>query len=257
MLAQLLLYAGAALLVGGVAVRHLVTPVSPRLRWLPTGLLLLVAGAVWKTQGVLRELDMLNLTDTLDFLTRVPSGRAALLLVIGACVLLAAHLSRFSRLTELGAAALTLWGLAGLGHGATHGAFVRFVHVLHGGAMSVWVVGVATLLLIRPRQVEALKRFSPVAAGCVGVLISSGLIMTSSHTGSFLRLPDTLYGQRLILKLLVFGVVLGMAFVVRRALMGQARASRGLGLEFFLLLVILWLTSSLVGLAPPSHGSLP
>lgn len=67
MLAQLLLYAGSALLVGGVAVRHLVTPGSPRLRWLPTGLLLLVAGAVWKTQAVLRELDMLNLTDTLGF----------------------------------------------------------------------------------------------------------------------------------------------------------------------------------------------
>lgn len=251
MLPALLLYLGAALLVGGLVMRHLTG--APRLRWPALGLGFLVAGAAGKTYGVLRELDMLNFTDTLDFLTRVPAGQAVLILLMGGCLLLAVHLSRFSRLTELGAAGLTLWGLAGLGHGAMHGDFVRFLHVLHAGAMSVWLAGVGTLISVNSRPERSLLRFSRLAGWCVMVIAVTGGMMTLNHAGSPVDLPESVYGQRLMLKVSLFTCVLGLAFVARSAALRSNQLSRAIIAEFILLVGVLLLTSSLTGLAPPSH----
>lgn len=253
MTAKLLLYLGTMLLIGGVAARQIVTPVHPRVRQLLLGLLLLSMGACWSVYGVLAQLEMLNITDTLDYLTRVQAGRAVLIMLIGACLLLAAHLSRFSRLTEIGAAGLALWGLAGIGHGATHGDWVRFLHTLHAGAMSVWLGGVLALFTFPGKASKEAARSSRVALACVLTLALTGSVMALNHAGRLLALPETDYGRTLLLKVAVFAVTLLTALVVRAALHRNQSARAALLVEVLLLVLVLILTSSLSQLPPPSH----
>lgn len=251
---KFLLYLGVMLLLGGVAARHLFRLGRPGVGLLLLGLGLLGVGAALGVYGVLTELDMLNPGDTLDYLTRVAAGRAALTLLLGGCLLLAAHLSQFSRLTEVGAAGLLLWGLAGVGHGAVHGEFVRFLHLLHAGAMSVWLAGVLTLLSPGlPEREPLFRRFSPVALACVATLVLTGVPMALNHAGSLLTLPESGYGRLLLLKLAVFAGALLAALALRTMRAGRQNWRAALLLESLLLLLVLVLTAQLTQLPPPSH----
>ena len=129
MIAKALLYLGAALLLGSAAVRQLLWPL--RLRWLGVGYTLLGLGAALSVGQTLAALGALTLPDLARYLLDIAAGRATLWLLLGATLLLASEVSRFSRLTSLGAAALAAWGLAGIGHGAVHGPFIRLLHALH------------------------------------------------------------------------------------------------------------------------------
>ena len=155
-------------------------------------------------------------------------------------------------MTVLGAAALTLWGAAGLGHGATHGEAVRLLHAAHAGAMALWVVGV-TGLVRRPDAVAA-ARFSPWALGCVLTLAVTGSVLMLSHAGSPLTLLESAYGRALALKLALFAAALGAVLAVRRALHRQGRVRLALGAEAALLLGVLAVTAALSGLEPPPHS---
>ncbi|WP_192930745.1 CopD family protein [Deinococcus sp. AJ005] len=255
LLPNLLLYLGAALLVGGAFARRLLTPGHPGLVWLGAGLALLILGGGLGVYTTLAALGFTAPADILDYLTGTVAGRAVLIVWIGALVLLAAEIADLTWLATLGASGVLLWGLAGIGHGASHGQLVYVLHTLHGGAMCLWVGGVFALLTRRGATAALARRFTPYALGSVLVLGVSGVWMSLEHAGNLLQLPASGYGRTLLLKVALVGLALLAAIVVRRAFaVGQGVRPR-LAAEALTLLAVLGVTASLSGQAPPTHGS--
>lgn len=249
---RLLLFVGAALLWGGVAGRHLMGVGGLRLRHLGLGWLLLFVGTGLSAALPLREVGLLTLPDLLDYLTGVEAGRAALLTLLGATLLLAAEVQRLPLLVLTGLALASAWGMAGIGHGGIHGANVRGLHALHALSMAMWVGGLLTLWPLLPAQrLAAARHFSPLALTCVGLLTLTGLGMGLNHLPSLSNLQETSYGQTLLLKLLAFVGVLAAAGWVRRSLTRERLAT--LWPELLLLALVLLLTARLGGL-PLAHG---
>ncbi|CAM3275341.1 Copper resistance protein D domain-containing protein [Deinococcus saxicola] len=255
LLPRLLLYLGAALLVGGVAARRLLTPGHPGLAWPGAGLVLLVLGGGLGVYTTLAALGFTAPADILDYLTGTVAGRAVLILWIGGLVVLAAETAQLSWLAALGACGVLLWGLAGIGHGALHGQFVHVLHTLHGGAMCLWVGGVFALLTRRGATAVLARRFTPYALGSVLVLGVSGVWMSLEHAGNLLQLATSGYGRTLLLKLALVALALGAAVIVRRAFsVGQGVRPR-LAAEALTLLAVLGVTASLSGQSPPQHST--
>ncbi|WP_281416179.1 CopD family protein [Deinococcus aestuarii] len=249
--AALLGFLGTLLLLGGVLARHSLTPGHPRRRWPALGLALLGLGAALEVGWTLAGLGFLT-GDALAYLTGTAPGRAALTGVVGGALLLAAERLAWPAPLLLPAAAL-LWGLAGTGHGATHGPGVRLLTALHAGAMSVWLGGVFALLT-HPAPTAALaRRFTPVALACVGLLALSGAALTLTHAGPPPGLPESGYGRTLLLKLAVFAAALLAAGLVRGAFAGRGPPRAALALEAGLLLGVLAVTAALGTTAPPSR----
>lgn len=251
-MSRLLLFLGLALLLGGATARALFGTV-PRLRTLVVGLGLLFVGAALSVYLPLAELGAFSGENLLGYLTVVGAGRATLLLLLAATLLLLATLHRLPGPVLLGLAGTALWGMSGIGHGGSHGQWVRGLHALHAGAMALWLGGLWALLSIAPSdRLTALRRFSPLAAGCLTVIVLTGTGMSLSHVPALALLTQTEYGQTLLLKLLAFGVALPVAASVRRSLAGGGPRRR-LWLEFGVLLLVLLLTARLGGL-PLVHG---
>lgn len=253
-MAKFLLYVGAFLLIGGASSRAWLTPQHPRLRWLGLGLLLLALGASLNVFYTLQALDALSPTDIFNYLTRIEAGRSTLLMLLGSCVLLAVELSGLSWLALLGAAGITLWGMAGIGHGASHGDWVRVLHTLHAGAMCVWLNGVLALWTFKSAGPADARRFTPVALLCVFTLVLSGIIITLNHAGNLLQLPQTEYGRALLLKLAIFALGLLASVLVRRSFAAGKNIRAHLLAELVLLTAVLGVTSQLTQLEPPTHS---
>ncbi len=252
-LPPLLLSLGAALLVGGAAARHLLTPGHPRLRWLAAGLLLLVLGGGWGVGLTLTALGFTAPADVLDYLTATAPGRAVTLMWTGAFVLLAAEVAGLLGLAVLGASGVLLWGLAGIGHGATHGDPVRALHALHAGAMCLWLGGVFALWTRRGAGAALARRFTPYALGSVLTLAVSGVFMSAAHVGSVSVLLASPYGRTLLLKLGLVTLTLLAAATVRRAFARDHGIRRHLGAEVLMLTLVLGVTAALSVQPPPTH----
>lgn len=247
-------FLGLTLLLGGVLTRRWLTPGTPPLWMVGLGTVLLVLG--WGGQAAL-TLSVLGMTaapDVLAYLTDTGTGRSLLLGWMGAALLLAAELSRWPRGLALACAALTLWGAAGLGHGAGHGAGVRLLHAVHAGAMAVWLGGVLALLLSRPATAAQARRFTPAALGSVAVLAGTGLLMAGEHLSSLAEWTATPYGRTLLLKLGLVGLTLLAAVRVRRRFAREVGVRGALAREALLLLAVVGVTAALTTQAPPTHA---
>ncbi|AWN23251.1 hypothetical protein DKM44_08445 [Deinococcus irradiatisoli] len=251
-LGKCLTYTGLALLLGGALMRRTRLAELP-LGWLVAGFAALLLGAVSATGSVLLALGFSAPGDLADYLTTTRAGRATLLHLMGAALLLAAELQErrqpaWRALALLGGA-LALWGLAGAGHAAERGPFWTLLDALHAGAAAVWVGGVLALLRSRPTPATT-HRFSGVALGCLTVLALSGAAATLAG----LPLPllwsalwGSSWGLLLLLKLGLIGAALLAAVWVRRALHGRVRAAKlhPLWLESALLLGVLGASGAL------------
>lgn len=159
-----------------------------------------------------------------------------------------------------------LWGLMAAafgiavaygGHGSTGkvptgGVVLTIVHV---GAMSVWFGGLAALVrgLTATDGDEArlvARRFSSVATIAVVVLVLTGGTQAVRQLDALGDVWHTDYGRALIVKLLVVGVVLGVAMLSRRALARSGRLLELVGAEVLLALGILAATGWLSGSTP-------
>lgn len=246
-------FAGVALLLGGALARRWLTPGHPPTRFLGAGLALLLLG--WLGQAVLTlgALGFTAPTDLLDYLSGTSTGRAMLGGLIGALLLLAAELGSRPRWPVLAAALLLAWGVAGTGHGAGHGAWVRGLHAAHLLAMSVWVGGVLAIVTTRPLTVALARRFTPAALGSVAVLAGTGLLMAGEHLRSPAQWTGTLYGQTLLVKVNLVALALGAAILVRRAFAARSPQARvALAREALLLVTVLGTTAVLSTLPPPA-----
>ena len=169
----------------------------------------------------------------------------------------------------LSSLAWTGHGAAGEGNAGTIQMIGDLVHLLAAGAWLGALFGLGTMLWSdnEPAKLHrALDKFASVGTIIVAAVVASGLVngfyvVGSSHIGS---LPFTLYGQLLLIKLALFGAMLGFAAMNRFRLtpaFGNAqdreadrplRALRqSLLLETGAAMVILGLVAWLGTLAPP------
>lgn len=208
--------------------------------------------------------------------------RMVMLAAAGAAAVLAAD-----RAWSLGlimvAAAVALATLAWTGHGAMNDGVLGWAHlgadILHLVSAGAWVGALLGLLLLLTRPVErvdaahlqltyrALHGFGTVGTVVVGTVVVTGLINTWVLIGpaQFTVIGSNLYGRLLIVKLVLFLCILGLAALNRyrltpafensiaredhRGALLALRAS--LGLETGCVVVILGLVSLLGTLAPP------
>lgn len=256
-LIKLLLYIGLLLLLGGTIARHILTPHFPPRRILIIGFCLLVFGATLSVWWPLYQFGYTNPEEILEYLTGITAGRAALSVIMGGCVLLAAELSSLSWLAFIGAGAITLWGVAGIGHGASHGEQIRSLHTMHALSMTVWLGGILALLLSKASNQEyEMKRwrlFSPIALICAICSITTGIFMSLSHAGPIQGWFNTSYGLLLIGKIALTFSVLILAVNVRKRLQSKDNIHLLLWLEVIVLLIIIFLTSILGQTPSPAH----
>ena len=185
-------------------------------------------------------------------------------------------------LVSLGTAG-ALASLAWTGHGAASagiaGTYQLIADVVHLLASGAWVGALAALgvMLFRPSATmtddhlrlthRALDGFSLVGTVIVALIVASGLVNSYMLVGPahLLSLPSMFYGQLLIAKLALFGIMLALATINRFRLspaLGQAikeggtlpsirRLRRSLVLETSAALLILGLVGWLGTLEPP------
>ncbi|MDX5571662.1 copper resistance CopC/CopD family protein [Streptomyces sp. ID01-9D] len=94
------------------------------------------------------------------------------------------------------------------------------VDVAHLLAVAAWLGGLASLLVALYRTPDigsaAVRRFSAVAFTSVVVLAATGIYQSWRQVGSWSALTGTRYGQLLILKVALIGVLLAVAWFSRR-----------------------------------------
>jgi copper transport protein len=150
------------------------------------------------------------------------------------------------------------------------------LHVLSG---SIWVGGIACLLLALPgatRRLEGpersrlllatLARFSPIALGAVVVIAVTGVIQAYIDVRSFEGLFHTTYGALIIAKVVLLAALIGLGWVNRgrvipalERLVGDGRSPGGIGAlarrtmrgELALMLCVFGVTAALISYAPP------
>jgi copper transport protein len=151
--------------------------------------------------------------------------------------------------------------------------------VLHVLAGSVWVGGIACLLVALPgatRQLEGVERsrlllatlvrFSPIALGSVVVIAVTGVIQAYIDVRSFHGLFYTTYGALIIVKIALLSSLIGLGWVNRERvipalerIVGDGQSPGGIGGlarrtmrgEFVLMMCVFGVTAALISYAPP------
>ncbi|MEV4438727.1 copper resistance protein CopC [Streptomyces sp. NPDC049577] len=94
------------------------------------------------------------------------------------------------------------------------------VDVAHLLAVAVWLGGLVALLAVlrsgEPVRRAAVERFSRMAFVSVCVLVATGVYQSWRQVGSWGALTDTEYGQLLLVKVGLVGVMVALAFFSRR-----------------------------------------
>lgn len=153
--------------------------------------------------------------------------------------------------------------------------------VLHVAAMALWLGGLAALLIALPAATAAidpgqrgdlllavLRRFSPLALGCVVALALSGTVQAIVEVGSFGALLDTGFGRAVLIKAALLIALIGLGFMNRNRLLpaiaagaGRPPGTPGRRLRANLRLELLGIAAALVaaammtGYAPPSEAA--
>ena len=244
-------YLGYALLFGGFAFLVLCWPTGASdrraFRLLAIGWtaslasaigVLVVQGAYAGELPLGSALDTSVLSGTFD--TRFGQAVIARLLLLAlAAPLLAATLRRVPSATERGRtyflAAAGLLGVLGAatwaaGDHASTGEQVPVAVVsdlVHLTSMGLWLGGLLMLAFVVSRppkgtsvtvdgpEVTAVRRFSRLAACCVGALVVSGVYQAWRNVGSWAALSNTSYGHLVVLKIGGLCVLIGLGWMAR------------------------------------------
>ena len=163
--------------------------------------------------------------------TGMDLGKAALVRALAAALavvlVLSLEPSRGSWILAAGLGATATASLAWMGHGAATEGPAGLVHlasdIVHSWAAAIWVGALVAflLLLLAPARTagataalhRALQGFSGVGAGCVAVLVLTGLMNSAILVGweAIAGLWTTPYGRLLSLKVALFAAMLGLA----------------------------------------------
>jgi copper transport protein len=128
------------------------------------------------------------------------------------------------------------------GHGSVQSpvALLLPANVLHVLAMAAWLGGIAVLVLAlrcatshldlpdrTPLLVAVVGRFSRLAGLAFAVLLASGVIQGIVEVASVPALFDTAFGRAVLIKLVLFGALVGFGWVNRSRILPQLRAAGG------------------------------
>ena len=167
------------------------------------------------------------------------------------------------------------------GHaGVTDPTLVLFpANVVHVLAMSIWIGGLALILLALPAATRRLDppdrtrllsaslwRFSPLALYSVAALLATGVLQSIFHLTAISDLWDTAFGRAILVKACLLGFLIGLGALNRRRSLprlrrlgtdggspgGEGRVlRRTLRTEAGLLAVVLGVTAALTSYPPP------
>ncbi|WP_432127815.1 copper resistance CopC/CopD family protein [Streptomyces sp. bgisy082] len=248
-IARYLSYAGFAVLVGGGAFVLVCWPRGAGVRpvqrtvvraWLTlTGatLVMLLLRNPYTGSGELSDaFDLAGLKSVLE--TKTGAALTSRLLLLGAAALFVAVLfGSYTRRTDpkekkdlvfglgiggtvVAAGIAGTWALAEHASTGIQPGIAMPVDILHLLAVATWLGGLTVLLvaLYRTPSVEraAVERFSKVAFASVAVLVATGIYQSWRQVGSWSALTGTRYGQLLLVKIGLMGVLVGIAWVSRR-----------------------------------------
>jgi copper transport protein len=156
---------------------------------------------------------------------------------------------------------------------------------LHVAAMSIWVGGVAMLLLALPaaaRRLEPAERtgllatavngFSSIALVAVGVLVASGAVQAIVEVDSLADLLDTAFGRAVLIKIALAAALIALGAWNRQRVRPRLAAldaagespgaagvelRRSLRAEVALMAAVLGVTAALVSYAPANGATGP
>ena len=247
---RMLAYGSFAAMIGAAALLPACRPAGATRRigfrtaaagW--TGLLvstvatLLIQGPYGRGTGLADVLDPTALAATL----RLPLG-SALVARLALLAVAAVHLLWLRRDVEtsrrhrvaLGACGAVLaagiaatWSVSGHGADGPQPLLGVAADAAHLVAMGVWLGGLLVLAVVLARPPERVDvargpdatvgRFSPIAFGCVVVLVATGCYQAWRQLGSVSAVVDTGYGRLLLVKVVAVAALLGVAALSRRA----------------------------------------
>jgi copper transport protein len=151
---------------------------------------------------------------------------------------------------------------AGHAAGADDDLLQRAGQIVHVLAVSVWLGGLATLLVgtrgtPNPDKARAVRRFSAVALFAVLVVAGTGTIRAIAEVGSFGALFDSAYGLGVLAKVGVLIVLVALGAVNRYRNVPRAGSSLGAlrrvgGVEVGLAAVAVGVASLITSLVPPA-----
>lgn len=198
-------------------------------------------------------------------ITVLATGRDPLPAGVGqwlALLLSMAILATFSLGSHAAAASGSSWAILG-----------DFIHLV---AVGVWLGGLLLLAAVlwqlhsQPVKTDAkllrqiVQRFSALAMLAVFMILSSGLFTSLIHLSSWAALWQTTYGWLLLAKIILFGLMLGIALLNHRLVRAQAVTTtvwtsaqyhaflRQVGGEALVSLVLMLVVAALVQTPPPT-----
>jgi copper transport protein len=178
-----------------------------------------------------------------------------------------------SRVVALGAALVLLVTFCVTGHALSDPspisrAFSLGFDCIHVAAAATWVGGIFVLTMIlfdsstrsQPMRMGDLAwmlfaQFTPIAIGCVCIVVASGIYASIVHVGSLSNLVGSIYGRLLLAK--IAGVVALLLLGYRHMRLGTGRiAGSGRATlvgEAIVGVAVVAFTAILVGQMPPGH----
>ena len=265
---RFLSFAGTGLLVGGLVMALALVPSAIRSR--PIGLLLVVSaelafvGTLWMVAAQANIIggSFLAWSDVAD--TQSGQWWIARLVAIAVFSVLIALRSRFAvrgGVVVCGVLGLGVLGITAAGGHAISGDSVAlgFASTLvHLAAMSIWLGGLAVVLLAAPLDQfwARVTRLSPWALGSVVALAVSGSANAWRQLGSLDGITESSYGRWLVVKLVLVVLVVGVAAFSRRIVHTRVDEAasivrRSVGVELAGIALVLGATAGLVNSPPP------
>jgi len=264
LLVPMLTSAGPRSELGGRAFRAVAS-----VRWLGAAWLVVCLAQIVLTYSDLFAVPLRNVRPgtAWDFALQSDQGQVLLVQALAALVLAAA--SRWVLAVRESAFLLVVAVLANLvtvltGHSASSGSHDTAVIAMafHVGPVAVWAGGLIALawFLREPSEARsrAARRFSGLAAWCLGLTLASGVVSALVRLDSPADLVTTAYGAGVLAKTAVLALLCWVAVQARRALVDRIPSASGLrdlapvvGLELVLMSVAAGLGVALSRTAPP------
>lgn len=200
--------------------------------------------------------------EMLGLLWTTPVGTALLLRLVGLCLLVAGlFMGRVGTWLSVLGGIIAIWSFDHVGHvSGRDTTLLDIALTLHLLAVALWI-GVLTPLkrlasssATYASAAEVGHRFGVVATVTVPALIIAGGYMGYQLVGSFAALTGTGYGQALIIKVLLVGVLLGLAAANKLRFIPALRSgdpaaanhlSKSISVEWLVILAVLGTTAVL------------
>lgn len=182
-------------------------PIAEAMRWEAVQRMILdtTFGQVWAAKALLWVLATVVMA---DLFTRGEQAARSIAWRVGALVICAGLLRTL--------------GMGGHVAAQPDGLVLEIADFVHMAGVSLWIGGLAVLLLSllprkRPEELAGVvPRYSKLAFGSVMAIIAGGVVLSGGLVGSWSSLFGTSYGQLLLLKIGIFGVVLVAGLASKR-----------------------------------------